>query len=175
MAALDRPTERRWLDEDEQRTWRAFWLATRVLAGQFERDLQRTTGMSMTHYELLVQLSEAPGRTLRMRDLARFSQVSRSALSHAVTRLVANGWIERLPSPEDGRGAFAVLTDEGFAALEAAAPSHVASVRAHLFDSLDADQVAQLGAVSEQLMAHFRDEGLCPREGEINGLVDDEC
>jgi DNA-binding MarR family transcriptional regulator len=152
----------RWLDDDEQATWRAFWLATRLLAESFERDLQRDTGLPMTYYEILVQLSEAPDRTLRMSELARHSHVSRSALSHAVARLEANGWVARRDCPTDRRGALATLTDPGFATLAAAAPAHVESVRRHLFDQLSADDQVRLRALSDRLLAHFRTEGTCP-------------
>jgi DNA-binding MarR family transcriptional regulator len=150
----------RWLDDEEQATWRAFWLTTRTMANAFERDLQRETGLPMSYYEILVQLSEAPDRTLRMSQLAHYSNVSRSALSHAVGRLEANGWVERRDCPTDRRGALAILTDDGFATLEAAAPAHVESVRRHLFDQLDADDLAELHRLSDKLAAQFNDEGV---------------
>jgi DNA-binding MarR family transcriptional regulator len=153
----------RWLDDEEQATWRAFWLTTRLLAESFERDLQRDSSLPMTYYEILVQLSEAPARTLRMSDLARHSHVSRSALSHAVARLEASGWVVRRDCPTDRRGALAILTDEGFAVLAAAAPAHVESVRRHLFDQLDAGDLEALRVVSGKLLAHFEQEGTCPR------------
>jgi DNA-binding MarR family transcriptional regulator len=116
----------------------------------------------MTYYEILVQLSEADERTLRMSELARHSHMSRSALSHAVARLEAAGWVERRECPTDRRGALAILTDRGFDVLAAAAPSHVESVRRHLFDQLDPGDLEALRALSEKLLAHFRDEGTCP-------------
>jgi DNA-binding MarR family transcriptional regulator len=168
-AELSRPATAggapRWLDDEEQTTWRAFWLATRLLSESFERDLQREQGLAMSYYEILVQLSEAPERTLRMSELARSSQVSRSALSHAVARLEAAGWVERRDCPTDRRGALATLTDAGFARLERAAPAHVESVRRHLFDQLDPDDRAHLRAISEKLVAHFVAEGTCPPPG----------
>jgi DNA-binding MarR family transcriptional regulator len=165
---MARPTPRRsprWLDDDEQATWRAFLLTIQLLSGTFERDLQRDTGLNMTYYEILVRLSEAPARTLRMSELARHSNVSRSALSHAVSRLEANGWVERRDCPTDRRGALAILTDEGFATLAAAAPAHVESVRRHLFDQLSAGDLAGLRGVTDKLLAHFRAEGLAPPPG----------
>src|SRR5689334_1764982 len=85
----------RWLDEEQQRTWRAFMLSHLLLFEQFERDLQREAGLPLAYYEIMVRLSEAPGRRLRMSDLAEKSQSSRSRLSHAVARLVAAGWVRR--------------------------------------------------------------------------------
>src|SRR3954447_16624816 len=129
-------TETRWLDPDEQRTWRAFLGATQLLFDQLDRELQRDAGMPHAYYEILVILSEAPGRTLRMSELAERTRSSRSRLSHAVARLEERGWIRREDCPPARRGAFAVLTDAGFAVLAAAAPGHVEAVRRQLFDRL---------------------------------------
>ncbi len=153
----------RWLNEDEQAVWRAFLEANLMLFDRLERELQRGSAMPHTYYEVLVRLSEAEGRRLRMSTLADRSQSSRSRLSHAVRRLEENGWVRREACPSDLRGAEAVLTDEGFAALEAAAPVHVESVREHLFDPLTAQQVAQLGEISSALRDHLR-PGACPSE-----------
>jgi DNA-binding MarR family transcriptional regulator len=147
----------RWLDDEEQRTWRAFLSAIRLLSTELDRELQRDADMPHTYYEILVALSEAPERTLRMNQLADMSQSSRSRLSHAVSRLEEAGWVERRACPTDKRGALAVLTTAGFAALEAAAPGHVEAVRRHLFDVLTAEQVTELGRIS----AAIRD-GLAP-------------
>ncbi|HEY7439129.1 MAG TPA: MarR family transcriptional regulator [Acidimicrobiia bacterium] len=145
----------RWLNHDEQRTWRAYLLATRLLMEQFERDLQAHAGIPLTYYEILGRLSEAPDRTLRMSHLADELFASRSRLSHAVARLEEMGWVRREQCPGDRRGALAVMTDEGFAALEQAAPSHVESVRRHLFDQLTAAQLDGLREVSEHLRDHL--------------------
>ena len=145
----------RWLDEDEQRTWRAFLGATRALLDRLDRDLQRDAGMPHAYYEVLVRLSEAPGRTLRMSELADATGSSRSRLSHAVARLEEAGWVRREACPSDRRGAFAVLTDAGYAALEAAAPAHVEGVREYLFDRLGPGEAAQLGGISAKVLAHL--------------------
>lgn len=148
----------RWLDDDEQRTWRAFLAATQLLFDQLDRELQRDAGLPHTYYEILARLSEAPGRTLRMSELAEHSWSSRSRLSHAVARLEEAGWVRREACPTDGRGSFAVLTDEGFAALSSAVPGHVEGVRAHLFDQLTPEQVEQLRAISEAVVDHLTTE-----------------
>ena len=142
----------RWLDEDEQQTWRAFLGATRLVFEQLDRELQRDSGLPHTYYEILVRLSEAPERALRMSALADRSQSSRSRLSHAVARLEANGWVERRPCADDKRGQIAHLTDAGFAALAAAAPGHVEGVRRHVFDPLTPEQVTQLREISTKLV-----------------------
>lgn len=145
----------RWLDPDEQRTWRAFLTASRALMETLDRELQRDAGMPHAYYEILVRLSEAPERQLRMSELAEATGSSRSRLSHAATRLEASGWIRREECPTDRRGQIAVLTDAGFAALAAAAPGHVEGVRRHLFDALSPAQVDQLRRISETLADHL--------------------
>ena len=142
----------RWLNEHEQRTWRAYLAATQLLASRLDRELQQDAGLPHGYYELLVRLSEAPERRLRMSALATTSWSSRSRLSHAVGKLEALGCVRRESCPSDGRGAFAVLTDEGMAVLEAAAPGHVEAVRRHLFDPLSPAQVDQLREICEALL-----------------------
>src|SRR3954468_4908831 len=142
----------RWLDEEEQKTLRAFLGASRLVFDQLDRELQRDSGIPHTYYEILVRLSEAPDRAMRMSALADRSQSSRSRLSHAVARLEDNGWVERRSCTDDKRGQVAHLTDAGFAALAAAAPGHVEGVRTHVFDPLTPDQVRQLRTLSETLL-----------------------
>ncbi|MFN2517845.1 MAG: MarR family winged helix-turn-helix transcriptional regulator [Jatrophihabitantaceae bacterium] len=151
----DRKAQSRWLSREEQRVWRAYLEANRLLADELERDMQRDAGMPHTYYEVLVRLSEAEGRALRMSELADRSRSSRSRLSHAVGRLEEAGWVRRQACPTDARGTVAVLTDEGFAALEAAAPGHVEAVRRHLFDRLTPAQVRQLGDISRAVRDHL--------------------
>ena len=130
-------------------------LAMRLLQEQLDRELDHGTEVPSAYYEVLVRLSEAPDRRLRLSELADQSQSSRSRLSHSLARLEALGWISRQACESDRRGAFAALTAKGFAALEAAAPVHVESVRAHVFDPLDSDQLEQLRAISERILEHL--------------------
>lgn len=146
----------RWLDADEQRTWRAWMGSARLILETLDRQLSQTADLPHTYYEILVRLSEAPGRTLRMSQLADGALVSRSRLSHAVSRLEGKGWIRRESCPNDKRGALAVLTDDGFAVLAAAAPGHVEAVRQVLFDPLDAAEVRQLEAICSRLLDGLR-------------------
>jgi DNA-binding MarR family transcriptional regulator len=152
----------RWLDEEEQQTWRAFLGATRLVFEQLDRELQRDAGIPHTYYEILVRLSEAPGRALRMSALADRSQSSRSRLSHAVARLESNGWVRRTSCADDKRGQIAHLTDEGFAALAAAAPGHVEGVRMHVFDPLTDEQVVQLREISSTMLEALRKQPDAP-------------
>jgi DNA-binding MarR family transcriptional regulator len=145
----------RWLDAEEQKAWRAWLYSSMLLHDRLDRELTHETGLSHAYYEILVQLSEAPGRALRMSELADRSLSSRSRLSHAVARLEERGWVRRQVCESDGRGQLAVLTDDGFAALEAAAPIHVEGVRAHLFDQLNPEQVAALRDIGETLIRHL--------------------
>jgi DNA-binding MarR family transcriptional regulator len=143
--------EPRWLNDDEQRTWRAFIAAFRLLFEQLDRELQRDAGIPHTYYEILVRLSEAPDRALRMSQLADRTDSSRSRLTHAVDRLEERGWVRREDCPTDRRGQLAVLTDAGMETLRAAAPIHVEGVRSHLFDQLTPEQVEQLRTISEAI------------------------
>ncbi|MGI8867611.1 MAG: MarR family winged helix-turn-helix transcriptional regulator [Mycobacteriales bacterium] len=153
--AVGGAAEPRWLTPDEQRTWRAFYAASTVFLACIDRELQHDAGVPHAYYEILVALSESPARRLRMSDLAERSLSSRSRLSHAVSRLEDAGWIGREPCPDDRRGSFAVLTDEGLSVLETAAGRHVEGVRRHLFDLLDAGDLGALQRISDKLVAHF--------------------
>ena len=147
--------EPRWLDAAEQKAWRAWLYSTQLLTERLNAELQHDTGIPHAYYEILVQLSETPGRMMRMSELADRCLSSRSRLSHAVSRLEERGWIRRQVCEEDGRGQLAVLTDEGFAALEAAAPVHVESVRRNLFDQLSKEQIAAMRDIGETLLKHL--------------------
>ncbi|MBO0848767.1 MAG: MarR family transcriptional regulator [Pseudonocardia sp.] len=144
-----------WLDDDEQRAWRAFLTANKLLMDRLDRQLQDEAGIPHTYYEIMVRLSEVPGRALRMSLLAVSSMSSRSRLSHAVSRLEQAGWVRRRECPTDRRGAVCELTDAGLEALKAAAPGHVGAVRANLFDLLTREQVHQLRAISETVARHL--------------------
>jgi DNA-binding MarR family transcriptional regulator len=148
----------RWLSAEQQSVWRNYIAATRMVDSEIERQLQRDSGLPTTYYEIMVSLSEAPDRTLRMSELADRSRFSRSRLSHAVARMEQQGWVARRECPSDKRGAFAVLTEKGFEALATAAPGHVEQVRSLLFDVLTEEQIAQLG----EICATVRKEGPDP-------------
>jgi DNA-binding MarR family transcriptional regulator len=143
----------RWLSESEQQAWRAFLNASRRLFPEMDAHLQHVAGIPHAYYEILVRLSEAPGRELRMTQLADASTSSKSRLSHAVARLEARGWVERLACETDRRGQIARLTDAGFAALDAAAHQHVEQVRRMVFDQLTPTQVEQLAVISAAIEA----------------------
>jgi DNA-binding MarR family transcriptional regulator len=166
------PVQPRWLSAEEQVVWRAFIEATQMLTDRLDQELQRDSGIPHTYYEVLVRLSEVPDRRLRMSALADRSLSSRSRLSHAVARLEQNGWVRRELCATDRRGQLAVLTDAGFAALEAAAPGHVEGVRTHLLDQLTPEQVRQLGEICAAVAAGLRDA--CDADADaLDGLADE--
>jgi DNA-binding MarR family transcriptional regulator len=158
--------EPRWLNTDEQHTWRESIQAWQWLLAAVDVQLQRDSGMPLAYYEILVRLSEAPDRSLRMTQLAEASSSSKSRVSHAVARLEERGWVRRMDCPTDRRGQIAMLTDQGFAALAAAAPGHVEQVRRVLFDALSAEQIKQLDEISAAILAQAasspRDADGCP-------------
>ncbi|MEU3983364.1 MarR family transcriptional regulator [Streptomyces sp. NPDC026672] len=143
--------EPRWLDDEEQRTWRSFLMASRLLFDRLERDLKQDSDLSFAYYEILSRLSEAPGRSMRMADLAAACVFDRSRLSHAVDRLTRDGWVRRVPCPSDTRGQLAQLTDEGMEKVRRTARDHVERVRTLLFDRLTREQQADLREASEAL------------------------
>jgi len=151
--------EPRWLNDEEQRTWRAYLHATMLLEDHLDRQLQRDAKMPHVYYGLLVQLSQAPRRRLRMTELARNAKITRSRLSHAVARLEQHGWVRREDCPSDKRGQNAILTDEGFEVLKQSAPGHVTAVRQALFDRLTPEQQQSLGEIMRIIA-----EGLQPNE-----------
>ncbi|MDL4820969.1 MarR family winged helix-turn-helix transcriptional regulator [Actinomadura opuntiae] len=134
-------TDTRWLDDEEQETWRAFLWTSRLLSEALDRQLQRDSGMPHAYYMILAMLSESPGRALTMTELAAIVHSSPSRLSHAVNRLEEAGWVRRSKDAADRRTTITELTDEGFTALEKAAPGHVAEVRRNLFDPLTREQM----------------------------------
>lgn len=143
----------RWLSQDEQRTWRAYLDTVTVVQDALDAQLQRDAAMPHTYYELLVRLSEAPDRRLRMSELAAATRSSRSRLSHAVSALETRGWVTRESCETDRRGQVAVLTDAGMAVLADAAPGHVGAVREVLFDALSEEQVRALRGIAEAVLS----------------------
>ena len=150
------PTAPRWLDPDEQAVWRAFLDVSRLLFEQLNRQLSDEAGMSLAEYEILVQLSEAPDRRLRMSELADRVVSSRSRITHTVGRMEERRLVYREACVDDGRGVLCVLTDAGFARLEGAAPGHVAMVRTVLFDPLTPGDVEGLGAALAKVREQLR-------------------
>lgn len=141
-----------WLTDEQQQIWRSFLGGTTVLMDHLDRDLRTHHGLSMSEYEILVRLSEAPDRAIRMAELADALSHSRSRITHTITRLEREGIVERTTCSTDGRGVSAVLTDHGFATLEAAAHTHVRGVHDFLIACAEPDDLVALGRVMERVV-----------------------
>ncbi len=146
-------TETRWLEPAEDRAWRGYRRMFLLLNAQLARDLASDAGLSEPDYDVLSTLSDAEGHRERITTLAARMLWSPSRLSHHIARMQSRGLVTRDEVESDGRGSVVVLSDKGLQTLEAAAPGHVAAVRAHLIDRLSPDQVAVLGNIAELVVA----------------------
>jgi DNA-binding MarR family transcriptional regulator len=145
-------TRPRWLNEDEARMWRSFRLMFMRLDQVVEAQLSNDSGLSGADYALLVPLSEATSDGLRARDLARGVFWDRSRLSHQLRRMQARGLVAKRDCPTDARGSIFTLTPSGRQAIEAAAPSHVETVRRVFVDVMTEDEIATLTAISQRVL-----------------------
>ncbi len=150
----------RWLSEGEQQSWRAWLDMSRLLPDRLSRDLNSEHGLSIADYEILVQLSENPDQRIRMSELADRTLSSRSRLTHQCDRLTKRGLMTREPCADDGRGSWAVLTQEGWEKIVTAAPDHVESVREHLVDLLTTSEFEELGRLSRKVSEHLKNVNL---------------
>ena len=142
----------RWLDDQQQRTWRAWLTVSELVPRALDAQLQRDAGISHAAYVVLAMLSESPTRSRRMSDLARRSNQSQSRLSHTVARLEDRGWVRRERSADDGRGNVAFLTDAGWDVVRSVAPGHVDAVREAVFAPLDLEQTRALGEALQAIV-----------------------
>ena len=143
---------RKWLDPTEQAAWTGLLQLTSQLRTELNRQLADEHAISLTDYEVLARLSASPRSGLRIRDLMETLDWEQSRLSHHLARMDKRGLVSKQECDEDRRGSFFVLTTIGRAAIEKAAPSHVAHVRQLLFDHLTSEQVEQLAAVTGQAL-----------------------
>ncbi|MDA3023089.1 MAG: MarR family transcriptional regulator [Actinomycetota bacterium] len=148
----------KWLNPDEQQSWRSFIAAWTLLNNQLNFELQCRHDLTIADYEILVRLSESEGKRLRMSDLAEATLASRSRLSHQVGRLEATGLLTREECAEDRRGSFAVLTEAGWQALVDSAPTHVTGVRTHVLDVLSKSEFKALGDACRKIAAAISQE-----------------
>jgi DNA-binding MarR family transcriptional regulator len=142
----------RWLTDDEQRSWRPLVSLLLRLPAAIDAEFQRDAGITHFEYMVLSSLSEAPERSLRMSDLAGLSSGSLSRLSHVVSRLEKRGWVRRESCPGDGRFINAVLTDDGWDKVVAAAPGHVEAVRKLVIEALTPEEFRALGESSQSIL-----------------------
>jgi len=143
------------LTPPQDRFWRQ-WLALNARVPiALNRQLQEDSTLSLQDFEVLVQLSESPTGRLRVTELATALAWERSRVSHHVTRMTGRGLVERQECQDDGRGALVVVSPEGRAALEQAAPAHVRTVHELVFASMDDTQVSVLTAFAEDVLARL--------------------
>jgi DNA-binding MarR family transcriptional regulator len=144
-----------WLTDDEQRAWRRLLQMTSRLDARLNRDLQQSSGLSLADYDVLVLLTEASDGRLRVFEIADDLQWEQSRLSHHLARMERRGLVAREECTTDRRGAFVVLTSAGRAAIEKAAPAHVATVRQLVFDGLSAEQLVNLESTVNQVLSRL--------------------
>jgi DNA-binding MarR family transcriptional regulator len=151
----------RWLNPREMKAWRSYIIASRRLLEALDTDLDGHD-LTMADYEVMAQLSEAPGRRMRMSELADLAMLSKSRLSHRMKVMEKAGWVKREECMEDRRGYWAVMTEKGWKAIVAAAPSHVDSVRRRFIDQLSVKEQEALSGifahVTDELREQFKEE-----------------
>lgn len=141
------------LSADEESFVRAWSRASLHLMRAVDADMINGAHLTLREYQVMMHLSEAPERRMRMSELAAVCDLSLSGMTRIVGLLEAERHVERVRSAEDGRGWHAVLTDAGFAHLERAYPTHLASVRRHLFDRLGEFDVGCLARAMDSVAA----------------------
>jgi DNA-binding MarR family transcriptional regulator len=153
-------TEARWLDSREARVWQSYRDLIRELQAAMDRQLLNDAGLSGADYAVLAPLSETSGDVMRMRELGRSIGWDRSRLSHQVRRMTQRGLLTREDCADDGRGSMVRLTASGRAAIEAAAPEHVQTVRRYFFDPLSKKEVDQLGSMLQRMLDRLEADNL---------------
>ncbi|MFK0158708.1 MarR family winged helix-turn-helix transcriptional regulator [Streptomyces sp. NPDC090499] len=148
----------RWLTAEEQHAWRSFVRMHERLMGRLSRLLQAESNVSPADFAVLVELTDVPDGRRRFLDLARALEWEKSRMSHHIARMVKRGLVVRDECPEDGRGAFVVITDEGRAMIEAAAPRHVEAVRELFLDHVTPSELRLLARVSERVVEKLDEE-----------------
>lgn len=151
-------TETRWLTDREQHAWRGYLAMHVQLTARLHRQLQADSGLSLADFDVLVQLTDRPDTQARVLELADALQWEKSRLSHHLARMQRRGLITREECPDDARGAFVVLSDQGRQAIEQAAPAHVDTVRDLVFDQLTTDQVDTLRTITQNVLARLHED-----------------
>ena len=147
----------KWLNTSEMQAWRSYIVSSRRLFEALESDLSEH-GLTLPDYEMLVHLSEAPDRTMRMSDLAEKAMMSRSRLSHRIKAMEKAGWVKRQACASDKRGSFAVMTAKGWNTIKSAAPDHIASVRERFIQHLSKKDQAAVADVFGRIENELRNE-----------------
>ena len=159
MARQHRPGAKqppvKWLTASELESWLTLVRLVMWLPWSIDQQLRRDSKLRMVEYQVLAMLSETPDRTMRMSALAEVTNASLSRLSHVVERLEQRGFVRREPDRTDGRFTRAILTDEGFETLAAAAPGHVRHLRSLVIDELSPEQLKRLGRDAARILTRI--------------------
>jgi DNA-binding MarR family transcriptional regulator len=147
------------LSETEEEFWRALMRIVVTLPRRLDNDLVRSVGVTANEYTTLMCLSEAPGRALRMTELANATALSASRMTRLVDDLQSRGLVTKRTSSEDGRGNVAMLTAAGVAKLKQAWPTHLASVRGQAFDHVDPASVKTAAQALSQIASYIEKSG----------------
>jgi DNA-binding MarR family transcriptional regulator len=142
-----------WLEDDEERAWRALQMMQMRLAGELARQLATDSGLSYPDYGVLVALTDRPDGRMRVSELARELGWEKSRASHHVTRMEARGLVKKERCPSDRRGSYVVVTKSGRREIESAAPGHVDAVRRLFVDRLTPRQLESVREVAEAVLA----------------------
>jgi DNA-binding MarR family transcriptional regulator len=153
--------EPRWLSPDERQAWLTLASVMMRLGPALDAQLRRDAGISHFEYMVMSALSETPGRTMRMSELAALTEGSLSRLSQVVARLEKKGWVRRTPDPADGRYTLAILTDAGWNKVVATAPGHVNEVRRIVFDPLTKTQPQHLTNIARRILRAIDPDDPC--------------
>lgn len=158
---LSRVTESYSEAEDSERSelerlvWRLVLVVKTRLMDRLDHELQQRSQLSLTDFEILATLAQSPDHRLRMSELAEQALVSRSRLTYRVDRLAALDLVSREECEDDRRGLYAILTDAGAKAYEAAAPDYLAGVRRYFlggFSSQELSDTAQILSRMDEML-----------------------
>jgi DNA-binding MarR family transcriptional regulator len=147
------------LTEKQQRVWRKWLEMNAQLPAALHRQLQADSGLSLQDFDVLVQLTDTADGRVRITNLAHALNWERSRLSHHIKRMEGRGLVEREECPDDGRGAFVVLTPTGRAAIERAAPEHARTVRQLVFDSLTDHELEIMAQLTDKVLSQLEPRG----------------
>lgn len=158
------PTTRRTLpqvtdDDPGVAAWSAFLRTHARVVRALEHEVEATTGLPLSWYDVLLELAAAEEGRLRMQELGNRVVLSRTRVSRLVGEIAAAGLVERVPDPTDGRATFAVITDRGREQLRTAAPTYLRGIREHFATHLSASQLEAIRDGLEQVLAAHGDAG----------------
>jgi len=146
-------TKIRWLDEREERAWRALQFMQVRLTGRLAADVAATSDLSYSDYLVLVALGDRAGGRTRLFELAEVLGWEKSRVSHQIARMSGRGLVRKERCDGDRRGAFVVTTEQGRKAIEAAAPHHLSSVRRLFIDRLTSGELDAITSAAEKVLA----------------------